>query len=107
MVTALQNNHWNTVKTKRLKGIKVGYDLRNYIGSYRNVMQKQLSRGYLRKRCSGKIQQIYRRTPIPKFDFNKVALNLLNIFRVPFPKNTPGWLFLVTQFQISSKKESK
>ena len=30
----------------------------------------------LRKRCSEKMQQIYRRTPMPKSDFNKVALQL-------------------------------
>ena len=39
--------------------------------------QKQLSGGVLRKRCSDILQQIYRRTSIPKCDFNKVALNLL------------------------------
>ena len=39
-------------------------------------MQKQPSRGVLRKRCSENMQQIYRRTPMPKCDFNKVALKL-------------------------------
>ena len=34
---------------------------------------KQHSRGVLRKRCSENKQQIYRRIPMPKFDFNKVA----------------------------------
>ena len=38
--------------------------------------QKQPSRGVLRKRCSENMQQIYRRTLIPKWDFNKVALQL-------------------------------
>ena len=38
--------------------------------------QKQPSRGVLIKRCSEKMQQIYRRTPMPKCDFNKVALQL-------------------------------
>ena len=28
---------------------------------------------YFRKRCSEDMQQIYRRTPMPKCDFNKVA----------------------------------
>ena len=36
-------------------------------------MQEQPSRGVLKKRCSGNMQQIYRRTPMPKWDFNKVA----------------------------------
>ena len=38
-------------------------------------MQKQSSRGVLGKRCSENMQQIYRRTPMPKCDFNKVACN--------------------------------
>ena len=39
-------------------------------------VQKQPSRGVLRKRCSENMQQIYRRTT--KYDFNKVALHFLN-----------------------------
>ena len=40
---------------------------------------------------------------MPKSDFNKVEMtlrhgcspvNLLHIFRTPFPKNTSGWLLL-------------
>ena len=38
------------------------------------IMQKQPSRGVLRKRISGNMHQIYRRTPVPKSDFNKVVL---------------------------------
>ena len=52
--------------------------------------QKQPSRGVLRKRCSENMQHIYRRTPMPKCDFNKVALQL----RTPFLKNTSGRLLL-------------
>ena len=59
-------------------------------------MQKQLSRGILRTRCSGNMQQIYQRIPMPKCDFNKVAfieitfwhgcspVNLLHISRTSF-----------------------
>ena len=36
--------------------------------------QKQSSRGVVRKRSSGNMQQNYRRTPMPKCDFNKIAL---------------------------------
>ena len=35
-----------------------------------NYIQKQSSGDVLKKRCSENIQQIYRRTPMPKFDFN-------------------------------------
>ena len=37
-------------------------------------LQKQPSRGVLKKRCSENMQQIYRRTLMPKREFNKVAL---------------------------------
>ena len=37
-------------------------------------IQKQPSRGVLKKRYSENMQQIYRKTPKPKCDFNKVAL---------------------------------
>ena len=40
------------------------------------VLQTQPSKGVLRKRCSENMQQIYMRTPMPKYDFNKVALQL-------------------------------
>ena len=47
------------------------------------------------------MQQIYRRTPMPKCDFIEIPLrhgcspvNLLHIFRTPFLKNTFGWLLL-------------
>ena len=65
-----------------------------------NNEQKQLSRGVVSKRCSENMQHIYRRTPMPKCDFNKVAeqlywneitlrhgcspVNLLHIFRTLF-----------------------
>ena len=42
----------------------------------KNSIQKQLFREVLRKGCSENIQQIYRRTPMRKCDFNKVALQL-------------------------------
>ena len=40
------------------------------------IVQKQPSTGVLRKRCSEYMQQIYRRSPMPKCDFNKVTLQL-------------------------------
>ena len=36
-------------------------------------LQKQPLKGVLEKRCSENMQQIYRRTPMLKCDFNKVA----------------------------------
>ena len=37
------------------------------------ISQKQPLRAVLRKRCSETMQQINRKTPMPKCDFNKVA----------------------------------
>ena len=70
----------------------------------RTKAHKQPPRGVLGKMCSENMQQIYRRTPMPICDFNKVAkqlywnltsawcfpVNLLHIFRTPFSTNTSG-----------------
>ena len=78
-------------------------------------IQKQPSRGVLSKRCYENMQQIYRRTSMPKCDFNKVAkqlycnhtsarfspIHLLYIFRTPFTKNT------YEQLRLSIVKEWK
>ena len=42
-------------------------------------LQKQPSIAILRKRCSKNMQQIYRRTPRPKCDFNNIALQLTKV----------------------------
>ena len=57
------------------------------------------------KKCSENMQQIYKRKPMPKCDFYKVALqrhgfssvNLLHIFRTPFHKSTSGQLLLKSE----------
>ena len=65
-------------------------------------------RGVLKKRCSEKMQQIYRRAPMTKCNFNQFSsnfieitlwhgcspVNLLHIFRTSFLKNTSGWLLV-------------
>ena len=48
--------------------------------------KKQPSRGVLIKTCSENMQQIYRRTPMPKCDFNKVAKQL-------YWNHTLAWVF--------------
>ena len=78
------------------------------IQKYFEINQQRLSLGVLIKRCYENMQQIYRRTPIPKFNFNKVVsnfiettlyhecfhVNLLHIFRTPFPENKSEGLLL-------------
>ena len=44
-----------------------------FIWIHFNYFQKQLPRGVLKKRYSENMLQIYRRAPMPKCDFNKVA----------------------------------
>ena len=68
------------VKLNNLEYLTEGKKLKNDIYYlFENIFddhssfQKQPSRGVLRKKCPEKMQQIYRRTPIPKCDFNKVA----------------------------------
>ena len=43
-------------------------------------VQKQPFGGVLGKRCSENMQQVYRRTPMPKCDFNKVVTLLKSHF---------------------------
>ena len=69
--------------------------------------QKQPFRGFPREICSDNMQQNYRRTLMPKCDFNNFIeivlqhlyspVNLLHIFRTPLSKNTPGGLLLITE----------
>ena len=40
-------------------------------------LQKQLFRGVLSKRCSENMQQTFRRTPMPKCDFNTRRVRLM------------------------------
>ena len=72
--------------------------------------QKQPSIGVLRKRCSENMQQIYRRSLMPKlhveiaFRHRCSPINLLHIFRIFLSKNTSGWLplnYRVKQVDIS------
>ena len=49
-------------------------------------MQKQPPEGVLKKRYSENMLQIYRRTSMPKCDFNKVALQL-------YLNHTSAWVF--------------
>ena len=92
------------------------------------LIQKQPPRGTTWKRCSENMQQIYRRTPMSKCDFNKVALqdwkmlcnfieialrhgcspaNLLHIFRTTFPKNTSERLLLLILLILSKSCTAK
>ena len=64
------------------------------------------------QRCSDNMQQNYRRTPMAKSDFNRVAKQLYGnhtsalVFsckfaascRTPFRKNTSGWLLLFFRY---------
>ena len=65
--------------------------------------QKQPSRTVLKNSCSENMQQIYRKTTMPKCDFDKnakqlrhecVPVNLLHVFSIPFPKSTSEGLLL-------------
>ena len=62
------------------------------------ILVKQPPRGVLKKRCSKNIQQVYWRIPMPKYQialrYGYSPVNLLHIFRTPFPRNISGWLFL-------------
>ena len=70
---------------------------------------RQPSTGVLSKRCSESMQQIHRRTPMPKllYNFIEIALrhgcspvNLQHIFRTPFTKSTSERLLLKSYSKI-------
>ena len=77
-------------------------------------IQKQPSRRVLKKRCSEKIQKIHTRTSMPSVisikllcNFIEIVLphgcspiNLMHIFRTPFPETTSGWLLLYIKLVI-------
>ena len=70
-----------TYKTVTNKSIQ-----KNYFPVFTLVRQKHPSKGVLRKRCSENMQQIFRRAPMPRWDFNKVAKQL-------YWNRTSAWVF--------------
>ena len=72
--------------------LSIAIQNKKYLLVFHKHEQKQRTKGVLRKSCSENMQQIYRRTPMPKCDFNKVwnqlrhrwsPINLLHILRTP------------------------
>ena len=71
-------NKWSQRQIYQLCQRKVGLfsdDIMCNLSIAPMLLQKE-SLGVLRKSCSEKMQQIYRRAPMPKCDFNKVAKQL-------------------------------
>ena len=66
--------------------IKFSFDshkIKDLFGSV-GIQQKQSSRGVLRKRCSENMQQIYRRTPMSKYEFNKLHFGMGVLLYIKF-----------------------
>ena len=83
---------YETVMLKSFCWFSAGFN-----SSFYDAFQKQFSRRALIKSCSDNIQQMYRRTPLLRWDFNKITLrhgcsplNLLHIFRTAFVKDSSG-----------------
>ena len=68
--TNLKSSSFNKVATS------ICYSLYSGEQTVISLRQKQPPRGVPWKRCSENMQQIYRRTPMPKGDFTKVAKQL-------------------------------
>ena len=83
---ALVTNRKNTVMRETSLNEKIIYWVTIWLLYFDIDVQKQPSRGILRKRCSQNMQQIYRRAPMPKCYFNKVALQL-------YWNHTSAWVF--------------
>ena len=70
----------SSVKRVKLLGIHIDDQL-SFNLHISSIYQKQSSKGVPRKRCSENMQQIYRRTLIPKCHFNKVALHISSTYK--------------------------
>ena len=62
--------------TSQILQLRISQNTKIKIIRERNI-REQPPRGVPRKRCSENMQQIYRRTPMLKCDFNKAAATLL------------------------------
>ena len=92
------NLKWRRQKTKstyfannQRLWIKFNFDsqkIKDLFGS-EGIQQKQPSRGVLRKRSSGNMQQIYRRTPMSKCEFNKLHFGMGVLLHIKFG----AWIF--------------
>ena len=60
--------------------------LLGYVSTFTQLLTSRHSSGVLTKRCYENLQIIYRRTPMPKCDFNKVAFQL-------YWNRTSVWVF--------------
>ena len=87
-------------------------DMIDWILIFSTIIKKQPPSVVPRKRRYENMQQIYRRTPMPKCNF-KITLrhgcspvNLLLIFRTPFLKNTTGCLLLILDLNIIPSKQA-
>ena len=85
-------SHLNNLRKEFVQNVQ---EIIVYVWTWERFVQKQPSRGVLRKRYSENMQQIYMKTPMPKCDFRHgcSTANLLHIFRTPFP-STPECLLL-------------
>ena len=59
-----------------VQGVDMTCAIKSSKSRIRRLVQKQPSRGILKKRSSENMHQIYRRTPMPKCGFNKFAEQL-------------------------------
>ena len=66
-------NHWTKTKTK----------IKDLFGSV-GIQQKQPYRGVIRKRCSENMQQICRKTPMSKCEFNKLHFGIGILLYIKF-----------------------
>ena len=72
MLDRVLNAPLNSLQYKKIYGRSKQHKKQPFADVFK-MRQKQPLRGVLRKRCSENLQQICRRTPVSKCDFNKAA----------------------------------
>ena len=116
MLNSWYNKYNTSNEGRKIKAVTLINEPKHILDNSTSWNQKQAFIGVHIKRCSANMQQIYRRPPMPKCDFDKVTLynfieiilrhkcspvNSQHIFRAPFPKNTSGWRLLYIDFILT------
>ena len=90
-----------------VQGVDMTCAIKSSKSRIRRLVQKQPSRGILKKRSSENMHQIYRRTPMPKCGFNKFAeqlywnCTLARVFPCKFAAYIQNTFSLKSQFSMS------
>ena len=107
-LTVLQNKHWNTVRTRCLWHVSVGYDLYNKFGSYRNVKirvhGKVLNNQFCFIRCRRQHLRALNRDGITDIPLLRTPLQFVKAAKAKFLESARLFCFISKSKSGSVKK---